>query len=158
MLPLIFLAAQEEGGEQASGSSWTFLIYIVIFVAIFYFLLIRPGQKQKKEHKRLVDSINKGDEIVTAGGIYGTIKRVGDDFVMVEVAKKTTVKLSRASIARTISVAEAEEEIEEEIGEEAGEEEVVEAGEPGGEPSQEPGGEETAEKGEGQEEEPGRER
>ena len=141
MLPLIFLAAQEEGGEQASGSSWTFLIYIVIFVAIFYFLLIRPGQKQKKEHQRLVDSVNKGDEVVTAGGIYG----------MVEIAKKTTVKLSRASIARTVSVADTEEEIEEE----AGEEEVIEAGEPGAEPSQEPGGEGTEEKGEGQAEEPG---
>lgn len=154
MLPLIFLAAQEEGGEQASGSSWTFLIYIVIFVAIFYFLLIRPGQKQKKEHQRLVDSVNKGDEVVTAGGIYGTVKRVDDDFVMVEIAKKTTVKLSRASIARTVSVADTEEEIEEE----AGEEEVIEAGEPGAEPSQEPGGEGTEEKGEGQAEEPGKER
>lgn len=154
MLALIFLAAQEEGGEQGPGNYTTTILMVVILVGIFYFLVIRPGQKQKKDHQRLVDSIKKGDEIVSAGGIHGAVKRVGDDFVMLEVAKKTTIKLSRSSIARVLSAADAEEEVEEETGVE----EDVEAAEPVGESSQESGGEGTEEKGEGQAEEPGRER
>lgn len=149
MIPFLFITAQENGGEQAGGSNWTFLIYIALFVAIFYFLLIRPGQKQKKEHQRLVDAVKKGDEVMTAGGMYGTVIKVGDDHVMLEVAKKTVVKLSRGSISKIVSAEEVEEEAEEELTEEP-------ADEPAGELAEEPAGETVAEEGEGQEGEPGR--
>lgn len=106
-MPFMFIVAQEEGGQGAS--SYTFLIYIALFIAIFYFLLIRPGQKQKKAHQQLVQAVKKGDEVVTAGGLYGTVTRVAEDYIMVEVAKKTVIKLSRGSIAKIISAGEIEE-------------------------------------------------
>lgn len=110
---LFFLIAQEggeTGGEEAAGGvgSYMLFIYVALFVAVFYFLLIRPGQKQRKQHEQLVSSISKGDEIMTAGGIYGTITKVDDDNVMVKVADKTEIKLSRNSIARTVNAAEQE--------------------------------------------------
>ncbi|MHB9111259.1 MAG: preprotein translocase subunit YajC [Thermoleophilia bacterium] len=108
---LFFLIAQEggdTGGEEAAGGigSYMLFIYVALFVGVFYFLLIRPGQKQRKQHEQLVSSISKGDEIMTAGGIYGTITKVHDDYLMVEVADKTEIKLSRNSIARTVNASE----------------------------------------------------
>ncbi|MHB0867304.1 MAG: preprotein translocase subunit YajC [Thermoleophilia bacterium] len=99
-----FILAQEGGGADAasgiSSGNVQLIVYIVLFVGIFYFLLIRPGQKQRKVHQELVDTLSKGDEVMTAGGLYGTITRVQDDFVMLQIASKTEVKLARSSIAR----------------------------------------------------------
>ncbi len=111
---LFFLIAQDgdgSGDQAASGGagSYMLIIYIVLFIGIFYFLLIRPGQKQRKVHQQLVDSIKKGDEVLTAGGVYGRVTSVKPDYVMLEIAKKTEVKLSRNSIARILTGAEAEE-------------------------------------------------
>lgn len=132
MIEPLTLIAQEGG---ASGSYMTIVI-IVVFIAIFYFLLIRPGQKQRKAHQELVESINKGDEIMTAGGLFGTVTRVSSDSVMVEVAKKTEVKLAKNSIAR-VTGSEEEEEIEEEELEEEEIETEEAAGEIGEEEAEE---------------------
>lgn len=70
----------------------------VIFVAIFYFLLIRPQQKRAKEHKQLVDSLKINDQVVTAGGVHGKVAALLDDTVMVEIATGVKVKLNRSSI------------------------------------------------------------
>lgn len=102
-----FVIAQENGGGDGgspSATNYIWVIYIAIFVAFFYFFLIRPGQKQRKMHDELVQSINKGDEVVTTGGIFGKVTKVADDYVMIEIAKKTEVKLSRGSIASRTSV------------------------------------------------------
>ena len=61
---------QPSGGGGVQG-----IIMMVVIFAIFYFILIRPQQKKMKEHKKMVDALKKGDEIVTAGGIYGTVER-----------------------------------------------------------------------------------
>jgi len=118
-----FILAEDPPADQSSGGfgNFTLIIYIVLFIGIFYFLLIRPGQKQRKQHQEVVDAIRKGDEIMTAGGIFGTVSKVADDYLMIEIAKKTEIKLSRNSIARRISVeAAAEDEaVEEEALEEA---------------------------------------
>lgn len=117
-----FILAQENGGGEGGGvgaGSYQLIIYIVIFIGIFYFLLIRPGQKQRKMHQELVQAIRKGDEVVTAGGIHGKVTKVADDYVMLEIAKKTEVKMSRGSVTGRQSVeAEPPEE-------EAGEEETT---------------------------------
>lgn len=116
----------DSGGDQTSSAfNYSSIIMILAFGAIFYFLLIRPGQKQRKAHDNLVSAVKKGDEIVTAGGFYGTVTQVKDDYVIVEVAKKTVMKLSRNSIARIINPDEvAAEEAEAEAEDAPGEEEV----------------------------------
>ena len=74
-----------------------FIPLILIFV-IFYFFLIRPQQKKVKEHKAMVESLKKGDKVVTSGGITGTISRVIDnDKVEIEIAENVTVEVVRAT-------------------------------------------------------------
>lgn len=78
------------------------IIYVVAFIAIFYFMAIRPQQRQRKAHQALLSALKKGDRIVTAAGIYGTVKRVEDNIVVVEVAKGVTLKISRRAVAEII--------------------------------------------------------
>ena len=81
---------------ESSGIS-QFIPLILIFV-IFYFFLIRPQQKKVKEHKAMVESLKKGDKVVTSGGITGTISRVIDnDKVEVEIADNVTVEVVRGT-------------------------------------------------------------
>ena len=78
------------------------IIYVVAFIAIFYFMAIRPQQRQRKAHAALLSALKKGDRIVTAAGIYGTVKRVEENIVVVEVAKGVTMKISRRAVAEII--------------------------------------------------------
>ena len=91
--------AQEAAGAPAQpGALETFLPLIVLFV-IFYFLLIRPQSKRAKEHKAMVEALAKGDEVVTSGGLLGKVTKVGEDFLTVEVAEGTEVRVQRQMIA-----------------------------------------------------------
>jgi preprotein translocase subunit YajC len=89
------------GGGGLGGQIWSFLPIIFIFV-IFYFLLIRPQQKQKKEHQNLLANIKVGDQIITGGGIYGKITGIKDNIVTVEISDKVRVRLNRSSIAGVV--------------------------------------------------------
>ena len=84
------------GAQQASpyGS----LIMLVLLFVVFYFLLIRPQSKRMKEHKAMVAAIAKGDEIVTNGGTLGRITHVGEQFLTVEIAEGTSIKLQRNAV------------------------------------------------------------
>ena len=78
------------------------IIYVVAFIAIFYFMAIRPQQRQRRAHQALLSSLKKGDRIITAAGIYGTVKRVEENIVVVEVAKGITMKIARRAVAEII--------------------------------------------------------
>ncbi len=81
------------------GTLVQFLPFILIFV-IFYFLLIRPQQKQRKQHQQLLDNLKTGDKVVTASGIYASIVKLGDERVTLEIAPKVNVQIDRSQIAR----------------------------------------------------------
>ncbi|MBN1321872.1 MAG: preprotein translocase subunit YajC [Thermoleophilia bacterium] len=85
-----------------TGSSWMLIIYVVAFIGIFYFMAIRPQQRQRRAHQALLSSLKKGDRIVTASGIYGTVKRVEESMVVVEVAKGVNMKIARRAVAEII--------------------------------------------------------
>jgi len=89
------LAAAPAG--QTGDALTSFLPLVFIFV-VFYFLLIRPQSKKAKEHKKMVEALAKGDEVVTNGGLLGRIVKVGDNFVEVEVAEGVIVKLQRQAV------------------------------------------------------------
>lgn len=74
------------------------VIYFVFIFAVFYFILIRPQQKRQKEHKDLVTSLKVNDEVITAGGIFGTITRVKDNSVWLRVADKIEIEVLKSSI------------------------------------------------------------
>jgi len=90
--------AMAEASQAQGDPLMSFLPLIVIFV-IFYFLLIRPQSKKAKEHKQMVGTLAKGDEVVTNGGILGKIANVGDNFIELEVADGMNVKVQRQAVA-----------------------------------------------------------
>jgi len=75
------------------------LILMVLMVGIFYFLLIRPQQKKAKEHKALLDNLKEGDQVITSGGILGTVIKIDDQIVNLEIADRVRIKVARASVA-----------------------------------------------------------
>ncbi|NCA70593.1 MAG: preprotein translocase subunit YajC [Sphingobacteriia bacterium] len=89
--------AQGEATASA-GDPFLALLPLVLFAVVFYFLLIRPQAKRQKEHRKMVDSLTKGDEVVTIGGIAGRITDLGDNFAQVEIADGVAVKIRRAAV------------------------------------------------------------
>lgn len=87
---------QGQGGQQ---SPYSFLIFMGLLFAVFYFILIRPQQKRQKEHRQLLENLKKGDKVVTTGGIQGTVVSLSDTVVTVEIADKVKVKVGRNYIA-----------------------------------------------------------
>lgn len=102
----------------------TIIIWILVFFGIFYFLAIRPQRRQRQQHSEMVGMLKKGDEVVTIGGMFGTVTKIGDDWVELEVAKRTRVRYLKRAISSITSVEEYDEEEDEYI--EAGDEDVVE--------------------------------
>jgi len=93
------LAAAPEGG---AADPLTSLLPLVFIFVVFYFLLIRPQSKKAKEHKQMVESLAKGDEVVTNGGLLGKLTKIGDNFVELQLAEGITVKLQRQAIANVM--------------------------------------------------------
>ena len=88
--------------EAGPGGFPMDILLLVGFVAIFYFLLWRPQSKRRKEHQALVTGLNKGDEIVTAGGVVGQISKVEDDFVKVQVAPNMEIRVQLSAVGATL--------------------------------------------------------
>ena len=93
--------AHAQAAAQQPSMLASFIPLILIFL-IFYFLLIRPQQKKQKEHKVLLDSIQRGDEILSSGGILGKVIRVDNDKLTVEIAKGVNVTIIRSTVANVI--------------------------------------------------------
>ena len=93
--------AQASGAAGQSDTLFTFLPMIAIFV-VFYFLLIRPQQKKQKEARAMLDALEKGNEVVTAGGILGRIVKLDDQYVTVEIAPNTQMVVQRGAIAQLL--------------------------------------------------------
>lgn len=74
------------------------IVYILIFIAIFYFLLIRPQQKQRKQRNEMMSQLNVGDKIYTAGGILGTITMLKEDTLWIRVADKVEIQILKSSV------------------------------------------------------------
>ncbi|GMQ99251.1 MAG: preprotein translocase subunit YajC [Zetaproteobacteria bacterium] len=81
-----------------TGSGLASLAPLVLIIVIFYFLLIRPQQKRMKAHRGMIDELKKGDKIITAGGIIGTIHEVTEDVVKLNIADKVRITIKRDTI------------------------------------------------------------
>ena len=80
-------------------SLWPMLLFLVVIFAMFYFVMIRPQRKRQKEHEAMMQELQKGDRIITAGGIYGTIESVSEDSVVIKVESGTTMRVNKNSVA-----------------------------------------------------------
>ena len=82
----------------AQGSPLEALILPIGLIALFYFFLIRPQNKRQKEHKEMVTSLQKGEEVITTGGILGKITNVGENFITLEISKDACISVQKNSI------------------------------------------------------------
>ena len=83
---------------QAQGQGWTSIIMMVALIAIFYFFMIRPQQKRQKEIQKAREALTNGDKIMTAGGIYGKVKEVGEKYFIIEIAENTRIRVAKDSV------------------------------------------------------------
>jgi len=86
-------------GEEGGGFDWTLIIFIALIFGTFYFLLIRPQRKRQKQHDALVQELQKGDRVLTAGGIYGVIESISDESVVMKIESGTTIRVAKGSVA-----------------------------------------------------------
>ncbi len=92
--------AQGTGGGSAAGSTWLSLVPFVLIFVIFYFLLILPQQKRQKQQKALLDDLKKGDKVITASGIWGTVTNLGKTTVTLQIADNTKIKIQKDHISK----------------------------------------------------------
>ena len=87
------------GGGSGAGTILSLAPFVLIFV-IFYFMLILPQQKKQKQQRAMLDALKKGDKVVTASGIWGTVTNLGKETVTLQIADNTKVRIQREHIAR----------------------------------------------------------
>ena len=108
-LLMIFAMAPQSGqGGSSEGSLISTLIMFAMIIAIFYFLILRPQQKRQKEREKMLGGVKKGDKVVTAGGIHGTVAGLDDKTILVQIADNVKVKLDRSGITQVLREGEPE--------------------------------------------------
>ena len=98
MFPFESIAYAQTGGAETNP--FVSFVPLILIVVVFWFFLIRPQQKRHKEHKQMISELGKGDRIVTTGGLFGTITKIGDDRMTVEIADKVRVQIERSQVSR----------------------------------------------------------
>ena len=99
---LISPAAAQTAGQAAAPSPIpSFVLVGVIFLGM-YFLLFRPQMKRAKEHRELISKLQKGDEVLTSGGMAGRIEDLGESFVTIEIADRVSIKVQRGAITAVL--------------------------------------------------------
>jgi preprotein translocase subunit YajC len=76
---------------------WSLLPIILMFV-VLYFIMIRPQMKRAKEHKSMIDALQKGDEVVAAGGVVGRVSKLGDNYVTLQIADNVEIRVQRPAV------------------------------------------------------------
>jgi len=95
-------AMAQAGPAAQQGNPIMSLLPLVVIFVIFYFLLIRPQTKRAKEHRKMVEAMAVGDEVVTTGGVVGKVTKVGEQFVSVEVAEGVELKVQKHAVASVL--------------------------------------------------------
>ena len=101
MMLCLLLGARPEAGAQPSAISYLFPLLAIVF--IYYFVLIRPQQKESQRHRKLLDSLKKGDEVVTDSGLVGTVVAVQDDFVVLKAGENVKLKFLKSKVFNRLS-------------------------------------------------------
>ena len=96
-MPLISSAYAQAAGSPGGGGMEMIVVLGVMFV-IMYFLTIRPQQKRAKEHRAMIDALQKGDEVLAAGGIAGRVSKVDDGYIALEIAQGVEIRVQKASV------------------------------------------------------------
>jgi preprotein translocase subunit YajC len=92
--------AQAPGG--AMGGGWESMILILLMFGVLYFMMIRPQMKRAKEQKAMIEALQKGDEVITAGGLLGRITRISEGYITLEIANNVEVQVQRPAISLVV--------------------------------------------------------
>ena len=92
-------AAAPAAGQQAGGG-WSFWLMIILMFVIMYFFMIRPQRKQQKELEKFRNALKKGDKVITAGGIYGTVGEIEEKTILLKVDGDVKLRVDKSSIVR----------------------------------------------------------
>jgi preprotein translocase subunit YajC len=95
---MIGTAYAQAAGSAQGGDTLVGMLPIVLMFVILYFLMIRPQMKKAKEHKTMLEALQKGDEVITAGGVLGRISKMGEAYVTIEIAPNTEVSVQKAAV------------------------------------------------------------
>ncbi len=94
--------AAAAGGMDSMFGGFGQILPLVLMFVVLYFVMIRPQMRKQKEHKAMIDAVGKGDEVVTAGGVLGTISKVGDNFLSLEVSKGVEIQIQRSAVVQVL--------------------------------------------------------
>lgn len=98
-------AAGTETGTTAQGSGWSMGIMLILIIVVMWFFMIRPQRKQQKELQKFREGLQKGDKVVTIGGIYGTVVEVKEKTLLLEVDSNVKIKVDKNSVVKDFSEA-----------------------------------------------------
>ena len=101
MMNVILQAGAAAG--QPAGSSWSFLLMLALMFVIMYLFMIRPQRKQQKQLEEMRNSLKKGDKVITAGGIYGTVAEIDGNTVLVKVDGEVKIRVDKSSINKDMT-------------------------------------------------------
>lgn len=100
-----------DAAPAAAGGGMSGILMIVILIAIFYFMMIRPQQKKQKQIKAFREGLQKGDSIITAGGIYGKIKEIKENAFIISIADGVSIKIDKGSVYPSAADAQSDAEV-----------------------------------------------
>jgi len=106
MMNMLFAAYGPQGGAaqgQGGGNPMSLIFMIIAIFAVMYFLMIRPQQRQRKQHQDMLSQLGKGDKVVTSGGLHATVAGIKDNTVILKIADNVKVEVNRSSISQIVS-------------------------------------------------------
>ncbi len=106
LIDLLIAPAYAQASQPAPsglfGGGISALLMPIVLIGVMYFLMIRPQMKRAKEHRGMLEKLVKGDEVLTNGGIAGTVTDIGENFISVEIADNVRIRLQKAAIANVL--------------------------------------------------------
>ena len=95
---MVISQAWAQGTGAAPGGGMESMLLIVVMFVVLYFLMIRPQMKRAKEHKGMIDALQKGDEVVAAGGVLGRISKINENYITLEIAPNIEIQMQRPAV------------------------------------------------------------
>ncbi len=100
MSSLLFIIAQQQAPQSGL---YSMLLPMILIIVVFYFFMIRPQMKRQKELQKFRSALQKGDKVVTSGGLYGRIDEIKDNIIMLEIAPNIKVKIDKSVVLKDIT-------------------------------------------------------